>query len=57
MLPRFEIRHTSEMQFGQIYLPRVNLLLAWSVMLRSSALVSPAPSRQPMAYRSRAKWL
>ena len=27
ILPRFEIQHTSEMQSGQIYLPRVNLLL------------------------------
>lgn len=33
ILPPFEIRHTSEMQSGQIYLPRVNLLLALSVML------------------------
>jgi KUP system potassium uptake protein len=46
MLPRFEIRHTSETQSGQIYLPRVNLLLALSVMLlvvgfgESSALAS-----------------
>ena len=32
LLPRFEIQHTSEMQSGQIYLPRVNLLLALSVM-------------------------
>lgn len=33
MLPRFEIQHTSEKQSGQIYLPRVNLLLAIGVML------------------------
>ncbi|TIS54005.1 potassium transporter Kup [Mesorhizobium sp.] len=33
MLPRFEIQHTSEKQSGQIYLPRVNLLLALVVML------------------------
>jgi KUP system potassium uptake protein len=33
LLPRFEIRHTSETQSGQIYLPRVNLLLALGVML------------------------
>ena len=25
LLPRLEIRHTSESQFGQIYIPRVNL--------------------------------
>ena len=33
MLPRLEIQHTSETQSGQIYMPRVNLLLALSVML------------------------
>ncbi len=33
MLPRFQIQHTSTKQSGQIYLPRVNLLLAISVML------------------------
>jgi KUP system potassium uptake protein len=33
ILPRFEIQHTSEMHAGQIYLPRVNLLLAVGVML------------------------
>ena len=33
MLPRFEIQHTSETQSGQIYMPRVNLLLALGVML------------------------
>lgn len=33
LLPRFEIQHTSETQSGQIYMPRVNMLLAISVML------------------------
>ncbi|MEO9338067.1 potassium transporter Kup [Mesorhizobium sp. SB112] len=33
MLPRLDIRHTSETQSGQIYMPRVNLLLAIAVML------------------------
>ena len=33
MLPRFEVQHTSETQSGQIYMPRVNLLLALGVML------------------------
>nr|WP_274630614.1 potassium transporter Kup [Mesorhizobium shangrilense] len=33
LLPRFEIQHTSQTQSGQIYLPRVNLLLALGVML------------------------
>ena len=33
ILPRFVVRHTSEKQSGQIYMPRVNLLLALGVML------------------------
>ena len=33
ILPRFEIQHTSKSQSGQIYLPRVNVLLAIVVML------------------------
>ncbi len=33
LLPRFVIQHTSETQSGQIYMPRVNLLLALGVML------------------------
>jgi len=33
ILPRFEIQHTSETQLGQIYLPRINLLMGMGVML------------------------
>jgi KUP system potassium uptake protein len=46
LLPRFEIRHTSATQAGQIYMPRVNLLLLLGVLLlvvlfgSSSALAS-----------------
>src|SRR6185312_15061399 len=46
LMPRFEIRHTSESQFGQIYIPRINMLLFFAVMLlvllfrSSSALAS-----------------
>src|SRR5207248_1168079 len=46
LLPRFEIRHTSEALFGQIYMPRVNFLLLVGVLLlvamfrSSSALAS-----------------
>ncbi|WP_095087157.1 potassium transporter Kup [Mesorhizobium sophorae] len=46
LLPRIEVQHTSEMQLGQIYMPRVNLLIAIGVMLlvvgfgSSSALAS-----------------
>ena len=46
LLPRLEIRHTSELLFGQIYMPRVNTLLLIGVLLlvglfrSSSALAS-----------------
>ena len=46
LLPRIEIRHTSASQFGQIYMPRVNLALFVGVVLlvllfrTSSALAS-----------------
>jgi KUP system potassium uptake protein len=46
LLPRFEIRHTSEAHYGQIYIPRINLLLFLAVILlvvlfrSSSALAS-----------------
>ena len=46
LLPRFEIRHTSATQAGQIYMPRVTLLLLIGVLLlvflfrSSSALAS-----------------
>jgi KUP system potassium uptake protein len=46
LLPRFEIRHTSETQVGQIYMPRVNAFLLIGVLLlvalfrSSSALAS-----------------
>ncbi|MBN9580890.1 MAG: potassium transporter Kup [Afipia sp.] len=33
LLPRFEVRYTSESHAGQIYLPRVNILLLIGVML------------------------
>ncbi|MBR1193273.1 potassium transporter Kup [Bradyrhizobium sp. AUGA SZCCT0160] len=46
LMPRLEIRHTSESHSGQIYIPRINLLLFISVILlvllfrSSSALAS-----------------
>jgi len=46
LLPRFEIRHTSEVHVGQIFMPRVNALLLLGVLLlvglfrSSSALAS-----------------
>ena len=33
LLPRFEIRHTSAAHYGQIYMPRINMLLFVGVML------------------------
>ncbi len=46
LLPRLEIRHTSESLFGQIYMPRINMLLLVGVLVlvllfrSSSALAS-----------------
>jgi KUP system potassium uptake protein len=46
LLPRLEIRHTSEAHYGQIYMPRVNTLLLFGILLlvmvfrSSSALAS-----------------
>jgi KUP system potassium uptake protein len=47
LLPRLEIRHTSEAQVGQIYMPRVNTLLLAGVLLlvglfRTSSALSHA---------------
>ena len=47
LMPRLEIRHTSESQFGQIYMPRVNLFLLIGVLLlvalfRSSGALASA---------------
>jgi KUP system potassium uptake protein len=47
LLPRLEIRHTSEAQFGQIYIPRVNTILLIGVLLlvvqfRSSGALASA---------------
>jgi KUP system potassium uptake protein len=47
LLPRLEIRHTSEKLFGQIYMPRVNALLLAGVLLlvalfRSSGALASA---------------
>jgi KUP system potassium uptake protein len=47
LLPRLDIRHTSEAQFGQIYIPRVNTILLIGVLLlvvqfRSSGALASA---------------
>jgi KUP system potassium uptake protein len=47
LLPRFEVRHTSEAHSGQIYIPRINMLLLVAVtllvlMFRSSSALASA---------------
>src|ERR1700760_1622257 len=47
LLPRFEVRHTSEVHSGQIYIPRINMLLLVAVtllvlMFRSSSALASA---------------
>jgi KUP system potassium uptake protein len=47
LMPRFEIRHTSEAHSGQIYIPRINMLLFLAVILlvvlfRSSSALAAA---------------
>src|SRR6266849_5906196 len=47
LLPRFEIRHTSEAHSGQIFIPRINMLLLIAVvmlvlMFRSSSALASA---------------
>jgi KUP system potassium uptake protein len=47
LLPRFEIRHTSESHYGQIFMPRINRLLLIAVivlvlMFRSSSALASA---------------
>jgi KUP system potassium uptake protein len=47
LLPRFEIRHTSESHYGQIFMPRINTLLLVMVivlvlMFRSSSALASA---------------
>jgi KUP system potassium uptake protein len=47
LLPRLEVRHTSESQFGQIFIPRVNFILLIGVLLlvvqfRSSGALASA---------------
>ncbi|TPQ27472.1 potassium transporter Kup [Bradyrhizobium guangdongense] len=48
LLPRFEVRYTSESHAGQIYLPRVNRLLLIGVMLL--VLLFHTPSNLASAY-------
>jgi KUP system potassium uptake protein len=51
LLPRLEIRHTSEALLGQIYMPRVNMLLLIGVLLLVALFRSRARSPRPTASR------
>jgi len=58
ILPRLQILHTSEKTLGQIYIPRVNLVLAVVVMLvvgfsKSINLAAPMALRYPATCLSR----
>ncbi len=53
LLPRLEIRHTSEAQFGQIYMPRVNTLLLVGVLLLVGSSAPRARWPPPTAWPSR----
>ena len=48
-LPRLEIRHTSEQEVGQVYLPRVN----WALMIAIVAVVVGFGSSSQLAMASR----
>ncbi len=50
-LPRFEVRYTSKHHAGQIYLPRVNILLLIGVLLLVGLFRSSSDWRRPMASR------
>ena len=47
LMPRFEIRHTSEAHSGQIYIPRVNMLLSIGVVLLIVLFRSSSARRRP----------
>ena len=51
LLPRLEIRHTSESLFGQIYMPRVNTLLLIGVLAAGGAV--PLVERARLRLRHR----
>lgn len=51
LLPRLEVRHTSESQVGQVYLPRVNGMLLVGVVLLVVLFKNSASLRAPMASR------
>ena len=56
LLPRMEIRFTSETPAGQIYLPQVNWLLLVGVILLVVVFKTSARWPRPTASRSPARW-
>ena len=57
LLPRLEIRFTSESHQGQIFLPRVNNMLLVGVLAARAGLPDPrAISPTPTASRSSGRW-
>ena len=56
ILPRLDIRFTSESHQGQIYLPRVNSMLLIGVILLVLPSNRPATSPTPTASRCSARW-
>ena len=51
LMPRFEIRRTSETEKGQVYIPRINWLLLLAVVLSSSCFGRRAPWPRPTVSR------
>ena len=51
LLPRLEIRHTSETQAGQIYIPRVNGILLVGVLLLVAAVQVLGRARLGLRHR------
>ena len=56
LLPRLEIRHTSEAQAGQIYMPRVNRSCCSACCCWSACSARRARWRRPTASPSPARW-
>ena len=56
-LPRLEVRHTSESEIGQVYVPRINyILLIADHHRRTRSSSRPTISGPPTASRSAATW-
>ena len=56
LLPRYGIKHTSEIMAGQIYLPAVNWVILTAVLLVVMMFQSSSRSPPLTAWRSRLRW-